>query len=173
MRLRVLHPDRDERLFRQAWKWRLAYPRLVRQWDGLKHFRQWFALMKRRVSVGVFSNHLFAIVTFRPDGEGIFEVHVDCERGTEASDLLIALLNIEQVVFKEWGTTEIFGAVISKHCGILQIAAACGFQQDGIEYTIGRLKWVRVAKIYAKYQHPEGYIPDNEYVWQGTGSRVA
>ncbi len=173
MRLRVLHPSTDERLFRQAWRWRLAYPQLVRQWDGLKHFRQWFALMKRRVSVGVFTTRLIAIVTLRPEGDGIYEVHIDCERGTDTADLLLALLSIEQVIFEQWKVKEIFGGVISRNSGILALATACGYQRDGIEYAVGRHKWVRVSKSYVHYQHAAGHVPDDEHVWQGGRSRVA
>jgi len=151
MVIRVLHPDTDEHLFREAWRWRLDYPRLVRRWDGLKHFRQWLALMKRRVSIGVFSDRLIAIVTFRPDGNDVYEVHVDCERGVDKEDLLTALLSVEQTVFNEWKAKEVFAGIISRNTGIILIAEACGLQRDGVEERVGRLKWIRMRKTVSEF----------------------
>lgn len=144
MKLQVLSPDTDEYLFRQAWRWRESYPRLVRRWDGFKHFRQWFALMKRRVSVGIFTDHLIAIATLKPDGDGVYEAHVDVERRVDTDSLVTALLSIEQTVFGQWQAREIFVAVISKNQGILRIAETCGFQRDGIEDQVGRFRWIRM-----------------------------
>jgi hypothetical protein len=145
--LRILHPEKDERFFREAWRWKESYPRLIRKWDYIAHFRQWFALMKRRVTIGVFSDHLWALVTFRPEGKR-FEIHIDCERGADRNELLIALLNIEAVVVREWKPAEIFGGVISRNRGIFSVAQACGLERDGVEEQVGRLRWVRVSKKY-------------------------
>ena len=174
MDLRVLNPDTDEHLFRQAWKWRLDYPRLVRRWDGLKHFRQWFALMKCRVSVGIFTDRLIAIATLKPDGNGIYEAHVDCERRVDRDALTIALLNIEQVVFTEWKAREIFVGVISRNCGIIRIAEACGFQRDGIEERVGKFRWIRMRITNLEYnQNRQGYIPDPEHLRQSGGAGIS
>ena len=105
--------------------------------------------MKRRVSIGVFTDHLIAIVTFKPNENDVYECHVDCERGIDRNDLLIALLNIEATVVKDWNIREVFGAVISKNRGVMSIANACGLYPDGVEHTVGSLRWVRVSKTYS------------------------
>ena len=144
MELRGLHPDRDESLYRQAWAWRLSYPKRVRQWDGLKHFRLWFSLMKRRVSIGVFTDRLIALVTFRPTGDDVYEVHVDCERRVDRADLLTALLSLRKAVFEEWGAREVFAGIVSRNYGILSVAERCGFRRDGISEQVGSTKWIRL-----------------------------
>lgn len=173
MRLRVLHPATDEALFRQAWRWRLSYPRLVRQWDGLKHFRQWFALMKQRVSVGVFTDRLIAIATLRPAGDGVYEAHIDCERGVDVVALTTALLSIQATVFDQWQATEIFVGVISRNVGIIRVAEACGFQPDGVEETVGRLRWLRMRITNVEYQNRQGHIQYAEHVCEDAGSVVS
>lgn len=153
MQLRVLHPATDEHLFREAWRWKESYPRLVRQWDGLRHFRQWFALMKRRVSIGIFTDHLIAIATLKPDGNGVYEAHVDCERRVDLDTLTRALLSIEKTMFEEWKAREIFAGIISKNYGIIQLAELCGFQRDGIEDRAGKLRWIRMRITNVEYQN--------------------
>lgn len=174
MILRALNPETDEHLFRQAWAWRLSYPRLVRRWDGFKHFRQWFALMKRRVSVGIFSHGLIAIATLRPAAPDVYEAHIDCKRGVDLNKLAIGLLSIEKTVFEQWQATEIFVGVISRNRGIIQIAEACGFRRDGVEEQIGKLRWVRMRITKDEYDtYRQGHIRYQEHIRESTGSRVA
>ena len=169
MKLRVLYPDHDEHLYRVAWAWRLTYPRLVRRWDALTHFRQWYALMRRRVSVGIFTDKLVALVTLRPDGNGVYECHFDCERRIDMDVLLVALMSIERVVFEEWQAREVFAAIISRNCAILRVAEACGFQRDGIEERIGNLRWVRLRKTASEYnQNSKGHFNQHSDVRETT-----
>lgn len=174
MVIRVLHPSVDERLFRQAWAWRLSYPRLVRRWDGFKHFRQWFALMKRRVSVGIFDERLIAIATLRPAGNRVYEAHIDCERGVDVAALTTALLSIQATVFDQWQAAEIFVGVISRNGGIIRVAEACGFQRDGIEERVGNLRWLRMRITSLEYYtNRQGHIQYAEHIRSDAGSRVS
>jgi len=173
MNLRVLHPQGDESLYREAWRWRESYPRLVRKWDYLKHFRQWFALMKRRVTVGVFTDHLIALVTFRPDGDDIYEVHVDCVRRVDQWVLLTGLLSIRKTVFEEWGAREVFAGIVSRNYGIISIAEACGFTRDGISDQVGDTKWIRLRITNVQYQNEHNYFQPTKPIRKDARRRFA
>jgi hypothetical protein len=154
MILRALHPTRDRHWYKVAWQWKRDYPRRVKQWDGLKHFRQWFRLQQRRVSVGVWwDGRLVALVTLQLCGSDTYEVHVDCERRVDRSTLITALLSIERTVFEDWQAREVFAGVISRNGGILAIAAECGYLPDGISEQVGRLRYVRLRKTIVEYQN--------------------
>lgn len=144
MKLITLHPDRDEALYREAWSWREFYPRLVRTWDMVKTFDQWFGMMQRRVSIGMFNPELSALITLEPMGSDVYEVHVDCDRGVNRTDLLTALLSIRKQLFEEWGAAEVFAGVIARNRGIVSIARLCGFTPDGIEQQVGKLRFIRL-----------------------------
>jgi hypothetical protein len=159
MTIRTLNPATEERLFRQAWAWRETYPRLVRKWDMITDFDQWFAAMAQRVSIGLFTDRMIALITLDPVGDGVYECHLDCERRVNMDYLLTALLNIEQTIVEQWNIREVFGAVISRNHGMLAIARSCGFLPDGVEDSVGRLRWVRVSKSYLD---PIPCLPSND-----------
>lgn len=115
--------------------------------------------------MGVFTDRLIALITFRPDGNDVYEVHIDCQRGASKDDLLTALLSIEPVIFNDWGAQQIFGGIISRNGGILAIAEACGLRKDGVEETVGRHKWIRVSKTSDEfYQNQHRNIAEHGHL---------
>jgi hypothetical protein len=173
MDLHIFTPDSDELLYRLAWSWRTSYPRLVQTWDMIKTFDQWFEMMSKRVSVGVVTSRLIALVSLEPTMPGVYEVHVDCERRVDRADLLLALLSIRQTVFEEWNAKEIFAGVISRNRGILSVASICGFTPDGIEEKIGKLRFIRLRITRDEfYQDHEQHGINSEPVHAIAGSVI-
>ena len=173
MILRVLHPRKYIPLFGIAWKWRESYPRRVRQWDIITTFDAWLEKMQERVSVGVFAPNLIALVTLEPTEEDVYEVHVDCERGVERGILVTALLSMQRTVFEEWGAREVFAGVVSKNCGILDVARECGFTPDGISEQVGRLKFIRLRMTDVQYKDRYEHRIDYEHIHPRARSFVA
>lgn len=130
--------------------------------------------MKRRVSVGIFTDHLIAIATLRPAGDGIYEAHIDCERRVDLNALVIGLLNIEKTVFEEWQANEIFVGIISRNRGIIRIAETCGFQRDGIEERVGKLRWIRMRITYSEYNtYRQGHVQHPKHIRESAGSGIS
>lgn len=152
MILQVLHPRKHIPWFQVAWAWRLAYPKRVQRWDMVRDFDQWLTMMQGRVSIGVFAPYLTALVTLEPMGDGIYEVHVDVERRVNQGTLLTALLSIRRTVFEQWNAREIFAGVISRNCGIIRVAHACGFTPDSISEQAGLLKFIRLRMTIEQYK---------------------
>ena len=126
---------------------------MVRQWDMVKSFEQWLEMMQKRVSIGVFDPRLIALITLEPTDNGIFEVHVDCKRRINLTSLYIALMSVRKTVFEQWGAREVFAGVISRNRGIIAIAEQCGFKRDGVEETVGNLRWIRMRITDVEYQN--------------------
>ncbi len=109
-------------------------------------------MMTKRVSIGVFTERLVALITLEPIGSGVYEAHVDCERHINMDQLYSALMNIQRVVFERWHANEVFVGVVSKNQSILRLAEVCGFQRDGTEETCHNLRWIRMRITASEYE---------------------
>lgn len=155
MHIHTLQPTTDLDSYRTAWCWRETYPRRFRSWDMITEFNEWFALQTNRISVGVITTRLIALITLESKGEGVYEVHFDCERRPDMQAILWAVCSVQKQMFEEWGVRELFAGVVGRNRGIVHLLQALGFTPDGISEQVGELRYIRMSQTKEAYAQRE------------------
>lgn len=74
---------------------------------------------------------LLCVVTLRPAGKGIYELHLAVKRGQAVTELLPAFFSIREQLFNQLGVKELSGWVPRLHVGIKRVAHSVGFRESG------------------------------------------
>ena len=144
VRLRVLHPVYDLKLFRQAWKWMESKPDWFKEsmatWKMTE--KEYFQNIHRpsQVDLGVFHHSKFVgLITFDEISPRVVEAHLDCEENTDSQIIVKAIQLATQHAFDSGVLIGVVW-VQSFNRPILKIYEQVGFYPTNISIFRGKCK---------------------------------
>ena len=121
--LKLLDPQTDLELFKEAWRWR-AHKRHVGAREAV--FEDVIDPDPRQTVIGVFNGQFCAMYLLYEDSPGVFNAHFSSKRGTSKELLIEAGLQIREA-FMQNGAIELCAWVTVRNKALKSYLEALGF----------------------------------------------
>lgn len=139
--IRLLDPEKDMDLLREAWDWRDDAPRWFQESLAIdkESWDDFVSGSKDEWHYGIFSDGLMAVVRLIQSSPRVFNIHLSARRKTDFEVLLTAGKSIRDYLFDK-GVLGFYGYLPTVNRGVSKLYEELGFTDTGIRVFKGQIR---------------------------------